>query len=82
MNTDYFSLTVEEIGDRAEAFTEANFVHWIWDEVCPCDLCPLKSKCAVSSEECVAFRNYASSGNFNEKDRMRLLRVPRMRNDE
>ena len=40
----------------------------------PCDDCPMKDACEVSGKECVAFRNWASKGDFIDDDMTRLLR--------
>ena len=40
----------------------------------PCDDCPMKDACEVSGKECVAFRNWASKGDFTDSDMTRLLR--------
>ena len=40
----------------------------------PCDICPMKDACEMSGNECVAFRNWATKGNFTDSDITRLLR--------
>ena len=40
----------------------------------PCDICPMKDACEMSGKECVAFRNWATKGDFNDSDMTRLLR--------
>ena len=40
----------------------------------PCDICPMKDACEMSGKECVAFRNWATKGNFTDSDMTRLLR--------
>ena len=40
----------------------------------PCDNCPMKDSCEMSGKECVAFRNWATKGNFTDSDMTRLLR--------
>lgn len=43
----------------------------------PCDGCALANECAVRMTECVAFRVWSASGDFEDKDVGRLMRVPR-----
>jgi hypothetical protein len=40
----------------------------------PCISCNRSDECAKKRLECVAVRNYYYTGNYNEKDKQRLLR--------
>jgi hypothetical protein len=44
---------------------------------CPCDTCPNYGQCESDSKECVAFRNWYATGNYDDKDVERLLRKPK-----
>ena len=41
----------------------------------PCDSCGSSSKCGQEALECAAFRNWASKGDYINKDVMRLMRA-------
>jgi hypothetical protein len=41
----------------------------------PCDSCAMRSKCAKEVLECAAFRNWASKGDYINKDVTRLMRA-------
>lgn len=43
----------------------------------PCDGCSKVDACGVSMAECVAFRVWSASGDYEDKDVGRLMRVPR-----
>ena len=40
----------------------------------PCDGCPNAAKCEAGFLECAAFRNWASRGDFADRDVARLIR--------
>ena len=45
------------------------------DSEMPCETCPMKSECAVTGKECVAFRGWLNDGKVQDaKDVGRLLR--------
>ena len=41
----------------------------------PCDTCELADKCEVKILECAAFRNWASRGDYTDRDVARLVRA-------
>lgn len=61
-----------------EKSSDNNLTYIAYEEY-PCEGCPLWDRCASTSEECKAFRNYSShaKGKFSYEDRGKLMRVPR-----
>ena len=41
----------------------------------PCDTCALADECAAEILECAAFRNWASRGDYADRDVARLVRA-------
>lgn len=41
----------------------------------PCDICSMADECALKGLECVAFRQWSASGDFEDKDIARLRRA-------
>lgn len=41
----------------------------------PCEGCPRMEECGATGNACVAFRNWCTTGTFEDENRERLLRV-------
>ena len=44
------------------------------DMECPCDSCPLEHSCFKQEKDCKAFRIWSTKGQYNTKDKGRLIR--------
>lgn len=77
MNRDYFSVPAAE---PYSAPGKKQLIPKIDNEKeIPCDFCEYETRCALQNLDCVASRNWYSSGNYNEKDVNRLVRTFRKR---
>lgn len=73
MNRDFHSIAVVDMSsDRA---VRVDFGSPENKRDIPCDSCAMRSKCASQILECAAFRNWASKGDYADKDVARLLRA-------
>jgi len=43
----------------------------------PCETCPVAMACEINGNECSAFRNWASNGNYELEQIQKHLRLPR-----
>ena len=48
------------------------------DMIVPCDACTISILCESSGKECSAFRNWASTGNYEVETVQKHLRLPRI----
>lgn len=78
MNTEYFSISTDTSymnGRSSASLLPLNTPENVRDV--PCEGCSLVDQCGVKLTECVAFRQWSASGDYQDKDVGRLLRVPR-----
>lgn len=73
MNRDFHSISIADISEvRAVAIDFGSPEN---KREIPCDSCASRSKCASAVLECAAFRNWASKGDYADKDVSRLMRA-------
>ena len=73
MNRDFNSISVMDMSSERAAVMDCGSPENKRD--IPCDVCPNRGKCASEILECAAFRNWASKGDYADKDVARLLRA-------
>lgn len=75
MSMDYFSISTDTSymnGKSTASRVPLNTPENVRDV--PCEGCPNENTCAVKLVECVAARQWYSTGDFDDKDVGRLLR--------
>lgn len=78
MNSEYFSIITNEYHSYGRCTNSKMFLPTPENvRDVPCEGCPNMNSCGSSGAECVAFRQWSSSGDFGDADVGRLIRVPR-----